>query len=410
MRFPIKVFLEQLRSWFPQAEAELKAQTAELRAHLQPENVTPLSPCQLKTLRQRIDALPIPSPYLNAIKSELSQAISQWQEQEDAPNSLVVLTSPIEPLGKIIQATSADWTQENLWLRKSLFWSTRPASYSTVKSQLLPEINLAKEMTREQQKQTVLIVIPDLSWCFLRSVNGLDVIESLQDLLFQDPSHFWLIGCNSWAWAYLEVVCQISGYLSKTFSLPDLGDLQLKEWLTPVSETLPLDLSNDYYSENNQWEEDNDNHENWVSASEQSYFNQLANISLGLSSMAARLWLLSLAWKNQQEKSELSNSAESEHTPSKTLILEKATLPKLPNLTQAQRHLLFSLCLHGEMTLSELALSLGERPSLVQTQVQLLCYLGLLERRRDLFKINPAYYYQLKKDLADNRFLVGEGK
>ena len=400
----------------------LKAQAAELEDKVKQNSFTPPPPSQIISLQNAIDSLPNPRSHRAAVRSKLAEAIAQWQEHEGAPNSLVVLGSPIEPLGKLVNEILAEWEQQHLWLIKSLSHSARPPNYSTIKSQLLEEIDRPQDVipaqgNHESRKlaaapsgeRQVLMVIPDLSWCFLRCVDGLEEIEYLQDWLLNNRSQFWLIGCNHWAWQYLDAVCRLGSYFENTLSLPALQDFELKEWLTPVSETIQFDFGNGRDNQNNNLDVDDDNDEHWSSPSEQNYFEPLAKTSLGLSTVAARLWLLSLGIQEQEDKSANSDASEAEDNPSPTLSLERTnlTLPNLPELTKDDRYLLFSLCLHGGLNLPELALSLGERQSRVRDQVQVLWRAGILACKKGLFEVNSVHYPRLRRDLVNNHFLIG---
>ena len=419
MRFKIEFILEKLKNWFPKAQAKFKAQAAELESKVSKRNLDPLPESQIASLRNAIEDLITPLPYQTLIQSKLTEAITQWQNEDDAPNSLVVLFSPMDVLDKIMNETLAEWEESDLWLIKSVSWSTRPPLLSRIQTRLLEEIgscqniNLSHDKGESQplstdssEKHQMLILIPDLSKCFLRCVDGLEGIEYLQNLLLQDRSRFWLIGCNDWAWEYLNVVCQFSAYCEQTISLPAINDIKLKNWLTPVCETIEFEFSNfqDYLSDNLQMENDSEN--NWISASEQSYFKYLGQISLGVSNVAAKLWLNSLSIKDQEDQSDQEDTCEAEDNPSTKILLEWASLPDLPELTKDDRYLLFSLCLHGQMTLSELALSLGESQNKLQNQIQALSNSGLIELRKGSIGINPAHYPRLKKHLINNHFLI----
>lgn len=398
--------MKKFSDWFPQVQAEIKAQAAELEAQVRQKNLNALPASQINALSQQIDSLSSPFPYLHTVKSRLSEAIAVWQEEENAPNSLVVLGSPIAPFAQIFKQLLADWQAENPLQFQSLSWSNRPGDHSTIKSQLAEVIASCRDIS-EQDNSTILI-IPDLTWCFLRCVDGLDAIEYLQELLFCDRSFFWLIGCNSWTWEYLDIIGNFSDYFQQTLYLPALKDIELKEWLAPVHETLELHFSGNQVKQNNHQELDEQDKCDWESASQQSYYEHLSKISLGLSQVASRLWLLSLGIEEEQSEDEDSEDLENkdENESSAQIILQKIVLPDLPTLTKDDRYLLFSLCLHGEMTLSELALSLGEEEIQVQNQFQNLCNSGVIEQRNNFFHINPVYYPQLKRDLSDNNFLV----
>lgn len=405
MPFKIGFLRKKLRNWFPKVHAEFKTQTSELEAQIRQKNLKPLPSSQIIALGKKIDSLSTPSSYLKTVKSKLSEAITLWQEEENAPNSLVVLGSPMEPFAQIFNELLADWQQEYLLHLKSLSWSNRPPDYSTIKFQFSEEIDSLQDITLDNPHQVVFI-IPDLNWCFLRCVDGLDTIEYLQELLFKDRSQFWLIGCNTSSWKYLDVIGNFSHYFQQTLYLPKLEAIELKEWLTPVSETIEFEFSHAQDKKNNDQEFNNENENNWESSSQQSFFEHLAGISLGLSHVASRLWLLSLGIEEEEDNSNEDNDQEKkENDSSSNIVLQKIVLPDLPELTKDERYLLFSLCLHGKMTLSELTLSLGEEQIKVQNQVQILCNSGVVEHRNKLLTINPAYYPQLKKDLTRNNFL-----
>ncbi len=82
----------------------------------------------------------------------------------------------------------------------------------------------------------------------MRCIGGLEAIEALRDLVAGDSSRFWLIGCNSWAWQYLERIYQINAYLTNTVSLPPLKEEQMQEWLQPLMTKLNPDWKAD-----NEW-------------------------------------------------------------------------------------------------------------------------------------------------------------
>jgi hypothetical protein len=398
--------MKKFINWFPKVQAKFKAQTSELEAKIKQKHLQKLPSAQIISLSEKIDSLPIPYSYLKSVKFQLSQAITRWQEEENAPNSLVVLGSSIEPFAQIFNEVLADWQQKDNLLLKSLSWSSRPADYSTIKFQLSQEINSSQDLLGNSRH--FVFIIPDLNWCFLRCVDGLDTIEYLQGLLFTDRSQFWLIGCNISTWEYLDVIGNFSHYFQQTFHLPKLKAIEIKEWLTPITDTLEFRFSE--YEDNQSDENDltDENEDNWESLSQKSFFQHLATISLGLSHVASRLWLLSLGMEEEETSKEQKQGDKQANDSAPHIILQKTVLPNLPQLTKDDLYLLFSLGLHGKMTLSELTISLGEEEIKVQNQVQILCNSGVVEHRNKLLTINPAYYPQIQKYLSRNNFFLGD--
>ncbi|MEM8780052.1 MAG: hypothetical protein AAGF26_14495, partial [Cyanobacteria bacterium P01_G01_bin.49] len=150
--------------------------------------------------------------------------------------------------------------------------------------------------------------------------------------------------------------------------------------------------------------------EHWQSKAEQRYFDDLADIAHGSSSVAAQLWLHSLCSLEQEDKKESTDAdfSKEEQQAANSTLVKQPRRPNLPSLSQDDRYLLFSLCLHGKISLSALAISLGENEIKIQAQLQYLRRSGVIEYDENLFWLNPAYYLQITKDLDKNKFPVGE--
>ncbi len=362
---------------------------------------TPLSqlPLTISTqLEREIADLSSHPDHQTTVQSALKEALNKWRQQPEAPNSLVILASPVSPLTRILSESASGFGEDNLLQVNSLEWAVRPHEYHKIQTQLssqfLPKESLPKATdsvtsVREKSEDVLkLLVIPRLEWCFLRCIGGLEVIEMLRDLISSDASQFWLIGCNNWAWRYLDQIYQVSAYLGETEALPALTGIQMKEWLQPIVDEINLNWGEDLAQED-------------LAAYQEQYFENLADISLGIGTVGADLWMRGLEYPasetdNFQDKSEVLS----------TLTIKKPKLPDLPNLIPEDRFLIYSLLLHGGMSLAHLALSLGQMESLVKTRVRFLLQTGVIRRENNLLIVNPSYYPRLKLILNNNNFLI----
>lgn len=347
-----------------------------------------LPPATASQLKRAIQGLPSPSVCQDAVQDALRDAIALWQENPaEAPNSLVVLGSPVELMEPIFRdALFALKDQNPLPVR--YLSVQRPSDSATIATKLTASI-AQEPLTCPEPQQ--IVVIPTLAECFLRCIGGLAGIEYLRDTVLKERSRFWLIGCNHWAWEYLGYVCQLNVFFEQTLSLPALTASQLQEWFNsaspplvkrqfiPSSSLLGTELLQEQEAE-----------------LEQQYFQKLSKISLGVGSVAGELWLRSLRYQPTEDNSGI-------------LVQEPPTLPDLPALTASDRYLLHSLLLHEQMSLPALALSLGEVESVIQPQVQRLRRSGLILQQPQLLRANPLHYSRLKVELDRNNFLVGEG-
>ncbi|MBE9099854.1 hypothetical protein [Vacuolonema iberomarrocanum] len=348
---------------------------------------------------QRLDQLPLPKPCLEAVRQTCSDAIARWQTSLEAANSLVILTEPVVPLNDILLQSLAELESDTLHIHHPLKTYQRPydplqisASLSEALDGVVPAEQGAADTPATLEQRQHVVVISALEQCFLRCIQGWESIEHLQKQVVHRQSCFWIIGCSSWAWAFLERVCRTSTYLEQVSPLPKLTDEELRDWLASlVKEAIFLNDSRDISAAK--------------AGDRQSYWSALANLSEGRSTIAAQLWLHSLGIQAADLPDDESASLAPEDL---SLCLRKPVLPSLPKLDQTDRYLLQSLLIHGSLTQAHLTLSLGEAETQVRSRLQILRREGVVRHDRDRITLNPGHLPRLRNELSNNNFLVGE--
>lgn len=422
------------------------------------------------------DKLAIHPSEKEAVLDALNEAIAQWQERPSvANNSMVVLGHSVSAISRILTNSLNQLNIQDQDLRpiNILDWTERPSEMQNIQSQI--EQKLSRDEGNQSSGADELIpqnlaVIPNLSWCFLRSAEGLDGVDYLRDSLLGDRTQFWVIGSGRVGWEYLKSTLKFHAYCGNTVFLPGLSGEALQGWLEPIVEQFKvrfndaslhkrfqhpdslkdLDISTDKpveaLSEITQEvsatvqsslravkdeilpkeTEDED------SSPKRDYFDRLANISEGVSIVALQLFIKSLRYREvkdaddgdagdkdhplkiPQEKLEKDSSSatskqatESESSSKEHhLVAITPKLPALPELDQSDMYLLYSLMLHGDLTIRALAASLGDAPQIVNNQVQILRNTGIIEQRGEIIKINPIHYPKLQRELSRNNFMI----
>ncbi|MEC4988124.1 MAG: hypothetical protein SAJ37_05185, partial [Oscillatoria sp. PMC 1068.18] len=347
----------QLTSWISEDKREATP----------PEKSFTELPQQLQeSLDNAIKDLPNHPTYLKAVQKALDSSFSNWyNDPANSHNSLAILSSPVEPISLILQNSLETWQNEQQIALKTLAWQNRPEKPENLQSKLLKQ--LGRGTLAQQENKLEIIIIPDLSYCFLRSVEGLDGIEYFRDTLLKDRSRFWIIGCGKVTWQYLDAVCKIGAYFDEIISLSFLNDEQLQVWLKPIVTAMNIDFTkHEEQSEDDQ------------TTAEKRYFQKLARASNGISSVAVKLFKISLAYEPNELDSETINSLVKVLNP---------RLPKLPELNPNEHYLLFSVLLHSNLSLPHLAMSLGDDESNVQHLVQVLCRADILKVKDNLLSI-----------------------
>ncbi|MGF1512080.1 MAG: hypothetical protein ACFB5Z_00050 [Elainellaceae cyanobacterium] len=403
---------------------------------------------QLATL---VNDLPSHPDDKAAICEALSEALSQWEENHSAANnSLTIIGSPVSAVARILTEGLADWLAEREISPVLLDWVERPIEPQDIRSKM-------GEIFEQggPESEPKVAIIPNLSWCFLRTAEGLDGIDYLRDSLLSDRNQFWVLGSGQVGFQYLNCVLKLQAHCGKVVSLPDLSGKQLRDWLMPIIEKLNIRLDEDPIQERlqNLGEEHlesssfstlaalleeirtslkslfRDVKEDALLSSKedngdigfewQDYFERLADLSDGVSTVALQLFVKSIYYEEVkgEVKEKLIDTVEAsdetiedyvdlEPEPMHRIIAKLPKLPSLPKLEQSDLYILYSLLVHGDLTLEALAKSLGEERQLVNDSVQIMRGKGIVEQRKDTIKVNPMHYPRLKRRLASNNFII----
>ncbi|MEL7351336.1 MAG: helix-turn-helix domain-containing protein [Cyanobacteria bacterium P01_A01_bin.116] len=414
----------------------------------------------------------------------LDEAISQWRNNPHlANNSIVFLAHPVASVSRVLSESLHELrsNKDEPLPINLLDWIERPPKPVEIKQRIqdkldwsdeepppvaLPSQDRIAEDNPEHQsdnqgshqagpdggpKAKGIAVIPNLCWCFLRSADGLEGIDYLQDTLLSDRAQFWVIGSGQVGWEYLKSSLKIHAYCGNTVPFPRLTAEQLQDWLKPLFTTFDIRVSDtalhkrlqnpsnllslrispdkplEAISEVTQEvsatvqssiralrsevvDEDDD-----IDASpKRDYFKRLADISDGVSVVALQLFIKSLRYRkitSDEIESGTLSPGETEidvNNPPENCQIVATTpkLPALPELSQSDFYLLYSLMLHGDLTIRALAESLGDAPQIVNNQVQMLRLAGVIEQRDGVIKANPVYYPPLRRELSRNNFII----
>jgi hypothetical protein len=387
----------------------LRAQSA---SQISENQLQPLPPVWELDVWQRLQTLPLPDTYLATVADRIAQAITAWQKNLDAPNSLVLLGSPVDDTAAVLTAAltsidpeanpDVDPERAQRWQTlRPLDWMARPADPMSIKAQLVKALERLSETDEDDgedhpndlSRRLTVIVLPPLEQCFLRCIGGWQGVEWLRDTAGAQRNYFWLIPCNAWAWAFLTRVCQVDAYLDQTADLPHLDRDGLCDWLTPIGETLANSPAEDLSS----------------SVLGKISWSNFAEMSEDSPEIARLLWLRSLRLQ-AADLPEQPQPLKPDDVLPVPLYQVQPTLPSLPDLEALDYHLVHALMMHGVTPRSQLALSLGQPESIVHVRGQTLRQAGVLRLSRQGLSIQPIHYPRLASEFASNNFLTGDDR
>ncbi|NEP17751.1 MAG: hypothetical protein F6J97_12745 [Leptolyngbya sp. SIO4C1] len=392
--------LKKIRSWLTAAQQAIQLPWSNMRQSVSQTDTVELPLEQFQKLRQIIQALPPPPGHVAAVRTALKDAVEAWRTYDNAPNALVVLTEPTETAVEILeQAIQTDELPFSLKTHYIDSWQSRPDDYLSIQEHLCQAVGQIYHQS-DSAETISLGLIPCLDHYFLRCVDGLEAIEVLRNAVVERTDCFWLIGCNHWAWQFLDRICYLEAYLEKTMALPQIQPQQVKHWLYELISAIEIEP----------FETDPDADakvsEDWDSAAEKAFFHDIVDTAAGIAHVAAYVWLNSLSYELNDPDVDQPSADSVE--PLGRVKRSQVKLPKLPSLDAADRYLLYAILLHGSLSSQHLMQSLAEPAGRVQAQLQKLKRQDVVEQYRSGWRVNPSYYLSLKKHLMRNNFLVGD--
>lgn len=335
-------------------------------------------------LQDAVGRLPTPRSCRTTIIEAVAEGLRHWRQQPQAGNALVILANPLEPLERYLSDAindaisnaplSAGEELKGCRLITPLPAGPRPDDPLALAARMGEALNaLPSPPIRgtEACEGTTLVLIPALEMLILRCIGGWESVELLRAELVGRPDLFWVIGCNRWAWRFLDAVAGAEACFGPPIDLPGLAGEDLEPWLNPLRsgvEGLPVDP--DQGADTCDWQE-------------------LADLARGVGSIAARLWLDGLRLGEEGG-----------------LTATVPVLRSLPSLIGLDRYLLHAVLIHGRISRAHLSRSLGETDGRAEVRSQWLLRHGVLEAQGDILSVSPLFYRRVASELANNNFFV----
>ncbi len=385
----------KIKTWLPLAKSKIKKSASQWENTINNYDPKEILPTKLiNRLNSKLDSLPIYKSYYDILAINIGDSVQKWLERNEQKykNCLVIKGNCVDNLSDFLMTI---FSQKSSLINEAMELDYQILSLDSFAQSRQERLEiLEREILRiEKQSEQKIIFIPDLSSYFSRSIEGLEILENLLNLIDEDENKFWIIGCNHWLWLFLVKIYRWDAYIGNEWDLSPLSGENLQGILLPVLDLVEFNWNDlrGLLELPNQNEDEN----TIISQLQTKYFETLANLSQGCLTTASKLCFNSFRYFKEEETG-LSN-----------LKINYPHFPDFPSITQSDRYLLFCLGLHNHLNKQDLAKILGDDQIHITSQIECLINLNLIHfLDNQNIAINPLFYPKLNQDLKDNHFLV----
>ena len=320
----------------------------------------------------------VPRPASGPLVQDLEEAFGAWAGDPSArPRVKVVVLPPCDQNG-ILREWAESRGHELL---------PPPDRAGLPRSRGVAEVTLAGEG---------LLVVPALERWFLRNRTGLAAIRALLVALSEGDRRC-LVGCNSWAWAFLNKAVEANLILPHPLTIKAFDAGRLRQWFAELAAHAETETTLFRFTASGK-EIDLADGESPAG----DYFKKLAARSLGIPWVAWHQWRQSL------------RAPAGDGQPPADPMPDQQTLwiAELEEFTLPTRHepdeliILQALLIHGSLSPEELRSVVPVSP--VEGVVHALLGAGLVERQDGVYRCRPAAYPAARAGLSAAGFPIDE--
>jgi hypothetical protein len=255
-------------------------------------------------------------------------------------------------------------------------------------------------------------VVPALERCYLRHVHGLALVRQLFEKINTGAMGNGIIGCDSWALAYLKHV--LPGRLPDALVAQAFGDHRLSRWLYELASSRfqkPLLFRQTDNGKPVLPMEPEHTGTDTTSTGISAFIDQLSAHSRGIPGIALCLWRKAL--RMEPDKTMIDTSITKVPSDMNTTIWvlpwNKLDHPVLPSpISPESSILLHNLLLHNGLSQRVLAEILPLPPNVITRTALVLKDARLIEEDQGLWKVSPAGYPIVRQYLNGEGYLTDQ--
>jgi len=381
-------------------EQKIRSGIGALWKAFETEDAAPESPVKAKEKLEELSWTEIstiaPDPGLDAAAEALDAALASRLPPKLPENTVVFVISPPYTWRREIMA---EWAQRSQW---RLLDGPDPQT-------LLSE---SGEWMRDRFDGRSPWVLPHLENCYLRRARSLKNIRHLLDMLCAGVAGTGLVGCDSWAWAYLMKIW--NGRQPGLLSLQSFDQERLARWFGELAAGDGPRRRNFRQAIDGKYvltPVDDVDEESGETPKASSFLKHLAACSRGIPGVALALWrrALRLGPENTDDEGNDDNGPSPPGDPATVWITEWDAVPRPKLPSEKDRDLAFTahtLLLHGGLEAEVLAEILPLSVSRVRQTLSVLRETETAVEEDGIWRITASGYPAVRQFLQSEGYLT----
>jgi hypothetical protein len=278
------------------------------------------------------------------------------------------------------------------------------------------------------------LVLPHLEHCYLRHYNGLTLLRRLLDHIISQTRR-WLVGCDSWAWAYLSKALKVDTVFPTPFILEGFDQERLKIWFQQLASASGKDNfvfrqldSGKYVLPPGARDEVSGDRSQGADAEDSSFLRNVAAYSRGIPGVAWAVWRHSFGFVDTTAEDEEESDPEApvaeddggrdpgapaaeDVNPAHPILVtpwSQLNLPGFPfqRVSLGLLMVLHTLLIHGGLWSRIFPELLPLSPMEILENLYLLEASGLLESDQGFWRVTPAGYPAVRRVLQIEGYLT----
>ena len=360
---------------------------------------------ELSQVPQELVDKAAPDPDWSAPLSAVTAVLDSWLDAKVPGSSTQIFVGP--PYHGTSEILTA-WAQARGWRLVSA-----PS----------PEMILTggQDWLTQLEEDNEPLVLPHLEHCYLRHYDGLTLLRRLLDHIISQ-SRRWLVGCDSWAWAYLSKALKVHTVFPTPFILEAFDHERLKIWFQQLAAESgestfvfrQLD-SGKYVLPPATGDEASGDRSQGSDAETSGFLKNVAAYSRGIPGIAWALWRRSFGFVNTTEEDGEESDQEAQAAGDGNSVYpilvkpwSQLNLPGFPGqrVSLGLLMVLHTLLIHGGLWSRILPELLPLSPMEILEYLYLLEASGLVESDQGFWRVTPAGYPAVRQALQSEGYLT----